>query len=113
MFKFLDFSYCHRKPERSFFWRGKQFPTCARCTGIHLGYLSIFVLFTNIVYIPFLLSVLMILPTYLDGLIQALTKYESSNIIRVSTGIMAGIGSMSILAIVGQIIGIYLLKFIN
>ena len=113
MFKFLDFSYCHRKPERSFFWKGKQLPVCARCTGIHIGYLSIFVLFTDIVYIPFWISVLLVLPTYLDGLIQALTRYESTNLVRITTGIFAGVGSMSILSIVGKIIGIYLLSIIN
>lgn len=24
---------CHRRPERSFFYKGRQFPICARCTG--------------------------------------------------------------------------------
>ena len=25
---------CHQKPERSFFYKGYQFPVCARCTGV-------------------------------------------------------------------------------
>ncbi|MEI3349189.1 MAG: DUF2085 domain-containing protein [Dysosmobacter sp.] len=28
---------CHQRPDRSFFFHGKQFPVCARCTGVFLG----------------------------------------------------------------------------
>lgn len=28
---------CHQLPERSFSFRGKQFPVCARCTGVFIG----------------------------------------------------------------------------
>ena len=28
---------CHRMPERSFFFKGYQFPVCARCTGVAIG----------------------------------------------------------------------------
>ena len=28
---------CHQMPERSFFYKGKQFPVCSRCTGVCLG----------------------------------------------------------------------------
>ena len=28
---------CHQMPERSFFYKGKQFPVCARCTGVIIG----------------------------------------------------------------------------
>ena len=33
------YSGCHQMPERSFFINGMQFPLCARCTGILVGYL--------------------------------------------------------------------------
>ncbi|MDO5151670.1 MAG: DUF2085 domain-containing protein, partial [Oscillospiraceae bacterium] len=28
---------CHQRPDRSFFYKGHQFPLCARCTGAVLG----------------------------------------------------------------------------
>ena len=28
---------CHQMPERTFFYKGKQFPVCARCTGVIIG----------------------------------------------------------------------------
>ncbi len=96
---------CHKIPERSFFFKGKQFPVCARCTGIHFGYLSIFFFFTNILYINLLWSIILILPTLIDGLIQAYTKWESKNLFRLLTGILNGIGTMSIANIIGISIG--------
>ena len=30
---------CHCRADRSFFWRGRQFPLCARCTGELAGFL--------------------------------------------------------------------------
>jgi len=35
---------CHQKPERSFFYKKKQFPVCSRCTGIVIGAAAGFVL---------------------------------------------------------------------
>lgn len=56
-YKRLEFTVCHRLPQRSFFWKGRQFPVCARCTGIHIGYLSLFLFLFNIIHIPFWWSV--------------------------------------------------------
>ena len=47
----------------------------------------------------------LMLPTYIDGLTQAFFKRESNNILRVTTGLMAGIGGMSLVAIIGKYIG--------
>lgn len=106
----IEFVFCHRKPERSFFWKGKQFPVCARCTGIHLGYLS-FPLFTfNVLTFNPLLTLALIIPTVIDGLTQAYYNRTSTNWLRVSTGLMAGVGMMSLLAIMGKAIGRFILS---
>lgn len=82
---------CHRMPSRSFFFRKKQFPVCARCTGIYLGYfLMIPILWFY--QIGIILSVALILPTMIDGLTQAYLNRESTNFLRCTTGILAGIG---------------------
>ena len=87
-------------------------PVCARCTGIHVGYLSMPFLFLDVFYLNIWISLLIMAPTYIDGLVQAFTKYESTNSVRFITGIAAGIGSMSIISIVGYHIGKYILTLI-
>ena len=97
--KFLKiFFLCHCRPERSFFYKGKQFPICARCTGELIGLIvGIPIIFklkdVDIIYI-FLLSI----PLILDGGIQLVTKYESNNIKRVIKGFLFGIALIFILA---------------
>ena len=109
----IEFVFCHRKPERSFFWKGKQFPICARCTGIHIGYLT-FPLFTfNVLTLNIWWTIALIFPTCIDGLTQAFFERESNNILRVTTGLMAGIGGMSLVAIIGKFIGNYILLIIK
>jgi uncharacterized membrane protein len=101
----FQLSHCHRKPERSFFWKGKQFPVCARCTGIHLGYLSFPLFLFSVISLNFWITILMIVPTLVDGLTQAFLKRESNNLLRVTTGLMAGIGAMSMISIIGNFLG--------
>ncbi len=109
----LQFTFCHRKPERSFFWKGKQFPVCARCTGIHIGYISFPIFLFHLFTLNIWFTLALLLPTVIDGWTQAFFNRESNNITRLLTGIMAGIGSMSIVAIIGQFIGNRLLILIN
>lgn len=92
MNKFLGFMFaCHRLPERSFFFRGRQFPICARCTGILFGY------FVGLIYafifgsIPLYIAFLLMLPLVVDGGIQYLGYLQSTNIRRFTTGILAGV----------------------
>ncbi|MDQ3019444.1 MAG: DUF2085 domain-containing protein [Bacteroidota bacterium] len=90
---------CHRIPGRSFFFKKKQFPVCARCTGMYLGYLS-FPFFTfDIIQISLTFTIVLIVPTLLDGLTQAYFNRESNNILRVTTGFVSGIGQMSLVSI--------------
>lgn len=109
----LHFTFCHQKPERSFFWKGKQFPLCARCTGINLGYFTLPFFVFGLIKIPLLWTFVMIIPTYLDGMIQAYFNIESTNSRRFITGLMSGIGTMSLTAIIGNYIGNQILTLIN
>src|SRR5438105_224578 len=101
---------CYRKAERSFFWKGKQFPVCARCVGVYLGYLSFPVFNFDLLHLSSLLSILITLPTIIDGLSQAIMNRESTNFIRVTTGILGGVGAMSLMVNIGTIIGNLILK---
>ena len=81
-------------PERSFFFRGYQFPLCARCTGILIGNLA--ACCTFLIDIPLWIALMMI-PMALDGLIQRYTSYESNNRRRLVTGLMWGFSSVTVL----------------
>jgi uncharacterized membrane protein len=87
---------CHRKPERTFKIGERYFPVCSRCTGIYMGAFSYFILvywfFVEYDWVIILFAMLMVVPTFLDGLTQLLLPRESFNLLRFSTGIMAGIG---------------------
>ena len=38
LYKWLPITFgCHCRADRSFFWKGKQLPICARCTGELVG----------------------------------------------------------------------------
>lgn len=104
---------CHRKPERSFFWKGKQFPVCARCTGFHLGYVSFPFFLFSVLTLDLWVTLLLIIPTYVDGLTQAFCNRESNNFLRLTTGFMASVGMMSLISITGTFIGHMILNLIH
>lgn len=108
----LTFVACHRIPERSFFFKGKQFPLCARCTGIHVGFLSMPLFIFGFVYLSMWWSLILIIPTYLDGFVQAKTSYESNNTLSFITGFFSGIGKMSLVSILGGICADFILLFL-
>jgi Predicted membrane protein len=85
---------CHQKAERSFFFRGYQFPLCARCTGIAIGHI---LAFCTAPFHTFNFSiVVLMLPLAVDGTIQYCTAYESNNIKRILSGILYGFAFTSI-----------------
>ncbi|MBK8550079.1 MAG: DUF2085 domain-containing protein [Ignavibacteria bacterium] len=101
---------CHRIPSRSFFIKGRQFPLCARCTGIYIGYLSLPFFTLDMIHVNLLFSFMLIIPTFIDGLTQAYCKRESNNILRLITGIMSGVGQMSICSIIGKSLGYFIIN---
>lgn len=91
-------------PERSFFIKNHQFPVCARCTGFYTGLIVflIYNFFFEITYTPelFVISVLLLIPTAIDGFTQLLGYRESNNNLRFTTGFIGGIGLIIIMRIV-------------
>ncbi len=84
---------CHQMPERSFFFKKYQFPVCARCTGVLVGY--VFAFFSWMLYIKLWLSVLCCTVMFVDWYIQYLGWVESTNFRRLITGILGGYGILS------------------
>jgi uncharacterized membrane protein len=86
---------CHQKADRSFFINENQMPFCSRCTAIWSG-LAIglcFMVFYKIeLNEKFLFLIIIgIVPIGIDGIGQLLGFWESNNIIRLITGLLAGI----------------------
>jgi len=87
---------CHQHASRSYFLNGNQMPVCARCTGIFVSmsvFAMLFVFFR--VKMPFWRIIALIMPLALDGVVQLMSSYESSNIMRLITGILAGFATVT------------------
>lgn len=94
-YKLMDFGDrlgCHQKPERSFFYKGYQFPVCARCTGVFIGEFIAIILLILGIRINLYISIGLLLIMGIDWGIQYLEILYSNNIRRLITGISAGIG---------------------
>ena len=89
---------CHRRPDRSFHYQGRQFPVCARCTGLYIGMMVFpFLLFLQ-VKIDQVLAGLFLIPMIVDGWTQYQGWRESNNVLRLVTGLIAGISVALLLA---------------
>jgi len=119
---FFGHGFCHQYAERSFEAAGLCFSVCARCTGIYLGFivtLVLVVLFSMIARkrervsgqsdayrqkqdppikagMPqvwaIVVGVLLIVPMAIDGVGSYISLYETSNLVRFSTGYLCGMG---------------------
>ncbi|MFR2847241.1 MAG: DUF2085 domain-containing protein [Hungatella hathewayi] len=81
---------CHARSDRSFFYHGKQFPICARCTGELIGILAGIPIVICWGYGAAWLMSLLMAPMVADGLLQLLTPYESGNYRRLVTEFCSG-----------------------
>jgi len=85
---------CHQIAERSFFINGNQMPFCARCTAIWLGIaigLGFMVFYKIQLDEKFLFAIIIgLVPIGIDGVGQLFGFWESTNIIRLITGLLAG-----------------------
>ena len=80
---------CHQRPDRSFFIRGKQFPVCARCTGLFVGECVGFVCY-RLIKPPIAVLLVFCGLMFLDWLVQYLRIRESTNTRRFITGLLCG-----------------------
>ena len=89
---------CHQLPFRSLFYDGIQQPVCARCASIYVATALGLVFFRLKGYgekefkINYVLTVLLFLPTAVDGFTQLFGWRESTNELRLITGFPFGIG---------------------
>jgi len=85
---------CHQRAERSFFVNGNQMPFCSRCTAIWLGLaigLGIMVFYKISLNEKFLFAIILgIVPLGIDSVGQHIGFWESTNIVRVITGLLTG-----------------------
>lgn len=99
-------------PSRSFYLAGKQFPICARCTGILLGYVSIPLFLIPGLRIKLLPAIVLLLPAIIDGYTQLLGLRCSNNLLRLITGLALGIGEVALIHN-ASIFTLQFLKYIN
>jgi len=85
---------CHQMRERSFFFRGCQFPVCARCTGLFVGQaagLAALLWFINLdIKLLALCAVVSAAALGIDGFFQLKGIWTSTNFRRLFTGILCG-----------------------
>ncbi len=87
-----NYSGCHQLPERSFFYKGKQFPVCARCTGVSIGQLLSIIVNIRFGTRSLMFSTLALSCMGADWLIQEAGIKESTNRRRLLTGMLGGFG---------------------
>ena len=113
---------CHQRCDRSFFYKGKQFPICARCTGVLIAY---FISILRYIIVSckrrsfrypsragkksHTLALLGCLSMLMDWTIQAVHVKESTNRRRLLTGFFGGLGLMHFYLIVYYKIGSYII----
>lgn len=91
---------CHQLAERSYFLNGNQMPFCARDLGLFVGLMVGFGIATFLaIQVNPVLLLLGLGPMGVDGGLQLVTEYESTNPLRLATGIIAGASLALLLAV--------------
>jgi uncharacterized membrane protein len=95
---------CHQLPFRSLFFDDIQMPVCSRCASIYVATALGLVFFrlkglgVKEFKINYVLTVLLFLPTAIDGFSQLFGWRESTNELRLITGFPYGIGYAYLIA---------------
>jgi uncharacterized membrane protein len=91
--------FCHQLPDRSLQYGGEIFPLCFRCSGIYLG-----IFINHLTILAFgrfskispnrksgLVLIILVVPLAVDGLGNNFNLWNSSNELRMITGLLLGI----------------------
>ena len=85
---------CHGRPERCLELFGIDMPICARCVGIYAGLLAGLALFPAFRFVRErtlrVVAFVVLMPLAIDGLTQLTGLRESTNPLRIATGLVAG-----------------------
>ena len=97
IYRFFSY-FCHQLSYRSLFFDGIKMPVCARCAAIYVATALGLVFFRLKGYgrreftMNWLLFALLFAPTALDGFTQLFGWRESTNLLRLATGLPYGLG---------------------
>ncbi|WP_080013216.1 DUF2085 domain-containing protein [Bacillus cereus] len=85
---------CHRRAERSFMKLQKYIPLCARCTGMLIGFFMFPIYFFLVpsYTLSLVLAFCAQIPLLIDGFTQKWEWRSSTNLLRVTTGLLSGNG---------------------
>lgn len=85
---------CHGLPQRCLYIWNVPMPICARCTAIYAGLLAGILLFMVLPRIHAHLARRILafaaVPMFIDGITQLAMLRESTNLLRIETGLLAG-----------------------
>lgn len=113
MNKFINKIYstvpCHRKPERCCSLNGEKLHICSRCMAIYPMYLlyPLAVIYTDLSALWILYGILLLLPLIIDGLTQKKYNRESNTFLRITTGILFGLGQILLISVSSKIVWWY------
>ena len=104
---------CHQRPNRSFFYKNRQFPICARCTGVIIGQILAIITYLLSIRLNIIWCVILCGIMFCDWLIQKLSILESTNPRRLITGVLGGYGYATIFCKILMYILYSIFKVIN
>jgi len=83
---------CHQIDERSFHYGFRKYPLCARCSGVAVIFFPSIAVLLFVGSLSIMAAIILMVPLMVDGFTQLFTDYESTNIVRFSTGLLFGAG---------------------
>lgn len=112
----LGFAICHQLPEKSLHFGTGKLPVCARDTGLFLGFAVCFLVLLVIYrregdrFPPWQVTVVLVLfmvPTAVDAIMSYAGLRETTNLVRLATGALAGTGIAALVfpLVVSQLTG--------